>query len=362
MDIIGKRIEKYLPMRGMEKAFKYIYENHLDPHEVDPNSWQIQQYFQDDPQSDSGIGLGFNRFRLILTMEENEPLVDERIFSPEENISVTRHPRYMPAVSHFHQGFFEIQCVLSGKLSQVIGDIPVTLYPGDLCFIAPNAMHSPIVQNDDTVMINIIVRTSTLQSALTEFIPADDVITHFFMNMLYGKTYQPMLICATGLAPHAFGLVLDMIEEAANANAYTNRALTLMLQLLCLYLIRDHKNDFTLGRQLHKTDDSILNIIRYVKKNFASITLSDLAVHFNYSPSYLSYLIKNYYSQTFQEMLTDLRMQEAARLLTSSDAGIMDIIVALGYTEKSYFYRIFKKKYGMTPQEYRLRCGEDRLT
>ena len=64
-------------------------------------------------------------------------------------------------------------------------------------------------------------------------------------------------------------------------------------------------------------------------------------------------LIKRCCGRPFQELQQELRLQKAAKLLISSDATIDEIVSAIGYSEKSYFYRTFKKKYGLTPKEFR---------
>lgn len=46
-------------------------------------------------------------------------------------------------------------------------------------------------------------------------------------------------------------------------------------------------------------------------------------------------------------------MNQAVYLLSNSKLSVSDIIESVGYDNSSYFYRIFKEKYGMSPKEYR---------
>ena len=59
------------------------------------------------------------------------------------------------------------------------------------------------------------------------------------------------------------------------------------------------------------------------------------------SPIAPSDLIKNY------------RMEKAARLLREEDLSIQDVIADVGISSRSYFYKEFAKKFGMTPKDYR---------
>lgn len=58
-------------------------------------------------------------------------------------------------------------------------------------------------------------------------------------------------------------------------------------------------------------------------------------------------------ASSFNEYLTEIRIEHAKLLLTDSDAGIEYISSEIGYTNPKYFFKVFKKSVGETPQEYR---------
>lgn len=62
---------------------------------------------------------------------------------------------------------------------------------------------------------------------------------------------------------------------------------------------------------------------------------------------------KRHTGRTFSEYLNGLRTAAAARLLTETDKTVLEIALAVGYENLSYFNRRFKKRYGLTPREYR---------
>jgi transcriptional regulator GlxA family with amidase domain len=51
----------------------------------------------------------------------------------------------------------------------------------------------------------------------------------------------------------------------------------------------------------------------------------------------------------------DRRLKQAAWLLSTTKLPIADVAVSVGYENTSFFYRIFKGKYGMSPRDYRLK-------
>ncbi|SIP92258.1 helix-turn-helix transcriptional regulator [Marinobacterium stanieri] len=77
-----------------------------------------------------------------------------------------------------------------------------------------------------------------------------------------------------------------------------------------------------------------------------------LAKFCNLRPLQFSRLFKKAYGVTFQELLQQLRMQEASHLLTNPDRQILDVALSVGYRDHSYFCRVFKKYMGVTPKTY----------
>jgi AraC-like DNA-binding protein len=62
---------------------------------------------------------------------------------------------------------------------------------------------------------------------------------------------------------------------------------------------------------------------------------------------------KNTMGTSFIDYLKDYRLAMAARLLQASDASILEIAEDVGFESLSYFNRAFKKRYGMTPTQFR---------
>lgn len=81
------------------------------------------------------------------------------------------------------------------------------------------------------------------------------------------------------------------------------------------------------------------------------ISLQTVAAQLYTSKEYLSSLFKAKYQETVNQYILRLKMEEAVRLLKH---GIRHQVVSeeIGYTEVSYFYKVFKKYYGCTPSEY----------
>ena len=72
-----------------------------------------------------------------------------------------------------------------------------------------------------------------------------------------------------------------------------------------------------------------------------------------YDVYWLSREIRKRTGKTYKELLQEKRMQQAVYLLANSRIPVTDIIESVGYDNTSYFYRLFRGRYGMSPKEYR---------
>lgn len=101
--------------------------------------------------------------------------------------------------------------------------------------------------------------------------------------------------------------------------------------------------------------DYIGKIITYVSNNIDSqISLKVVADEFNMSTPYLSKVFQEYSGVGFSDFVKTKKLEKASILLIErDDLDISTISEMLGYTTKSYFAKLFKTKYGLTPLQYR---------
>lgn len=94
-----------------------------------------------------------------------------------------------------------------------------------------------------------------------------------------------------------------------------------------------------------------------IRQRFAEpLTLDSVAQKVFVSPFYLSHLFKEELGLTFVEYLTRVRIEEAKRLLASSNLSVLGVAEKVGYEDASYFSKVFRKATGLTPNQYRKSC------
>lgn len=96
------------------------------------------------------------------------------------------------------------------------------------------------------------------------------------------------------------------------------------------------------------------SIIYFLNENLKkTITLNTLASFLKVSYSRAGQIIKENFSQTFPDLLLEVRMDLARNLLAGSEMNIKKISQECGFKEAEYFHKLFKNRYQMTPNEYR---------
>lgn len=86
-----------------------------------------------------------------------------------------------------------------------------------------------------------------------------------------------------------------------------------------------------------------------------------MAAELHVSLPYLSAAVHRATGRTFKELLLEKRLSKAAQLLRETRLTTQDIILAVGYENTSYFYRVFRARFGVTPKDYRKKRGGDFL-
>ncbi|MBQ3515480.1 MAG: helix-turn-helix domain-containing protein [Lachnospiraceae bacterium] len=117
-------------------------------------------------------------------------------------------------------------------------------------------------------------------------------------------------------------------------------------------------------RNIHmKKEESTVDVVKrakkYIQLNYAKdIDLEDVSKHLQISPYYFSKLFKKKTGKNFIEYLTQIRMEQAKKLLSDTSMSMKEICMEVGYSDANYFSRAFKKNVGLSPTEYKEeRCG-----
>lgn len=95
-------------------------------------------------------------------------------------------------------------------------------------------------------------------------------------------------------------------------------------------------------------------LLEYIQVGYnEDISLSSAAEKFKISQGYLSRLIKAETGRSFTELLLEKRMEKAKALLRNADMRATQVAAEVGYEDYAYFYQVFRRVVGISPNEYR---------
>ncbi len=267
------------------------------------------------------------------------------------NVSVKKHDRYDPLYPHSH-AFFEMIYVAAGQCVNTIGGKAISMGPHDICIIAPNIHHTMSVFDDQTIVMNIIIKQSTFKETFLDSFTENSGLCSFFTRILYSDNPDSYVLFQTEglyrLHDILELLILDFLDGEDNTYLVIENLLKAAFGILFRNQARMSISDYS-----YKTSSEILNVLFYIQNNYRTATLASLAKEFNYTPNYMSTFIKKHTGSSFLVILRDIRMKRACHLLRTSNLNIHEIATMIGYSSVEFFMRTFKKLYQLTPTEYR---------
>lgn len=157
--------------------------------------------------------------------------------------------------------------------------------------------------------------------------------------------------------------IIDMIkvEMGNKSDLSTNICKLLVSQLLLLYM-RNHKSTDT---NMYKVKSSLNNVhasmqyivqdvLLYLQEHYTeNLALDEIANHFHISKSSLTMNFKNITGLTINEYIRVYRIRKAKALLLNSNVSITEIASQTGFGNVTYFERVFKQFYEMSPLRFR---------
>jgi two-component system response regulator YesN len=99
-------------------------------------------------------------------------------------------------------------------------------------------------------------------------------------------------------------------------------------------------------------DERVQGILQMIKSG-TTFAVSDLAIKFHLSSSYLRRLFKRQTGASIRELLNDQKLQRAAKLLANSNMSVKEIAYSVGYGHTSSFIRAFERCFTRAPARYR---------
>ena len=148
-----------------------------------------------------------------------------------------------------------------------------------------------------------------------------------------------------------------LLYELSNADEKNDKLVKAALILFLSNLHSVHQEALIISESSMMKDYDIGKWLKYMVDNYSTVTLKSMAEHFNFNPTYFSVRFKALANCQFSEKLLEIKLEKAKWLLVTTNLTVQNIVEMIGFKEKSYFYRVFKNQYKMTPLQYRKYCN-----
>ncbi|MFU7515164.1 helix-turn-helix domain-containing protein [Clostridium sp. HCS.1] len=144
-----------------------------------------------------------------------------------------------------------------------------------------------------------------------------------------------------------------LLYEITRINENNEKLVKAALVLFLTNLHNIHKDSLIISESSMMENYDVGSWLKYMVDNYSTVSLNSMAKAFNFNPTYFSLKFKILANDSFSNKLREIKLEKAKWLLITTDLSVQNISEIIGFKEKSYFFRIFKKRYGMTPLKYR---------
>lgn len=152
--------------------------------------------------------------------------------------------------------------------------------------------------------------------------------------------------------PQVFDKVIDIVnysQVAGPHDFYYQAQLFEVLHELQLFYPKEKT-----ALKLPQATDLFQQATRYVANNYETqITVHDLVSYLNIDRSYLYRIFKSQAGVSPQDYITDYRLKKASEILKDPQNSIEYTALSCGFSNYQSFIRFFKKRYQLSPSEYR---------
>lgn len=240
------------------------------------------------------------------------------------------------------KGTFEININLKNYIAKA----------GELILIRPRTLHALRQYNDEgTELKTIVFHIDMLKSHM------NDACTVKYLNPFWEERYTAPLILTPQMNGYeeilmSFNKIITIYSVKEKFFEMEMKSeLFRLFYLFFKYTFEKKTNDIGIKEETIK---NVKIVIEYIQENYMNaISIGELASIIHFSEQYFMRFFKKYTGMTCVDYINDYRLNKASYLLVTTDDSIMEISGKVGMNHVSYFNLMFKRKFGMTPKEYR---------
>lgn len=267
-----------------------------------------------------------------------ERIIDKDFSTGMKKIKISRNVVGKSGFNLHSHDFFEIEIVLSGNAVHVLNGQNYNIKKGMIYLLGPSDCHKYIFVEQDLVLLNITFDMTFIDEKIMF-----DIINNYpqSINIADNKNFDFIQ-----------SLFLKEYEEN-----FTHKVISLknLLEYFIILLLRLQSDSRVLFNFDNNEQIAVRKILIYIHSYFKeNITLGEISKYTHLTETYLCDVFKATMSKTIFKYIKELKLDYSAKLLGEySYLSVGEICYECGYNTSSNFYRDFKKRYGISPLEYR---------
>ncbi len=256
--------------------------------------------------------------------------------------------------NHSHV-YFELGYMLRGTAKHYMnGDLSI-IRPGDFFIMDLNSIHA-YYGDSECQMVNLLFFPRVIDPALDGCRDLSRLVSHFLINYLprnIGKFSYYIFHDSDGSVLRLIGSISRELRQNRSGKEAMVRA-----QLIELLVTIMRQSGETRQSGYSTLTQDILTIIH--QKYAEPLTLKTIGDRLGYTVPYLSRIFSENVGISFTEYLQFYRLEMACHLLLTENQPVAQIAEAIGYRDVRFFYKLFKKTYGVSPSTFRRQADKEK--
>lgn len=262
-------------------------------------------------------------------------------------IALYRHP--LAGSQARSREYPELLYLIRGRAHLRIGTAAVTLEPGELLLLGQNTPLELLPLEPGAQAVSFFIKPELFGDILAFLGTEQTPLREFVLRCLGQETPYGYLHFRVGAVRQVTNLMENLLLHLLE-RPDSRRAIPLYTLGLLFVQLLEESDKLTMGI---REQQSVLGVLRYLERNYACGSLTEAARALHCDVAWLSREIKRRTGRTYTELLQERRLRQAAWLLEHTTQRVSDIALSVGYENVSYFHRIFREHYGLSPKKYR---------
>lgn len=290
--------------------------------------------------------------RMRYTSSKNFVVDSHKLLEKGRLIEIRPHTRFVHFPVHKHN-YVEMVYMCTGSTTHIInGGEKIVLQEGDLLLLNQNVSQEILPAGKKDIAVNFIILPEFFDYAM-KLIGNDNVLYNFVVSSLSSDNGLSSFLHfqVAGVLP-VQNLIENMIWTIKKRPSNSNTINKVSMGLLFLNLL-DFADAVNSGHDNQYEQMLVFAVLKYIDTYYVSGTLEAFCQENHLKTYMVSRILKKHTSKNFKELLRERKLQQAAYLLQNTTLSTETIFHIVGYENSSFFYRIFRERYGKTPKEFR---------